>query len=346
MLADEPTLQKINDFLWYGYLPIKSDTLIEKVFDDRDYCISYKKRLSEKTPDQLVKEGAEILQRAFDRHLASVKGEQVIPLSGGLDSRLILAHLLEAGLKKEIVAVTFGTPGTLDYEIPKKVARVAGVSHHSYDLTKIPISESNLINTAKKRKVWIELVTVFYLDEFKMNFDNSPAIWIGFLGDPIGGSHYKAGYQTLDWGRAKQEFVRFNRWCSALHPSLCQNGYIPSNSLPTLSIIDNPDLISYPDQLDFGIRQGTWLKAALDCSAPNVITPFLDFDWIRFMLLVPEPYRVNSNLYHKIMLFRFPKLFGIETKSISTGYLKKSASENVLVRLVTRLHRKSSLFSY
>ena len=45
---------------------------------------------------------------------------QVVPLSGGKDSRLILGALLKLGLRKNIVAITFGTPGTLDYEIAKQ----------------------------------------------------------------------------------------------------------------------------------------------------------------------------------------------------------------------------------
>ena len=41
----------------------------------------------------------------------------MVPLSGGLDSRTILAALLEAGLKDRITTVTYGTPGTWDYDI-------------------------------------------------------------------------------------------------------------------------------------------------------------------------------------------------------------------------------------
>ena len=47
-----------------------------------------------------------------------------IPLSGGLDSRALLAAAMEAGA--EVETLTFGMPGTMDYEDGNRVARAVG----------------------------------------------------------------------------------------------------------------------------------------------------------------------------------------------------------------------------
>ena len=57
-----------------------------------------------------VVEGGRVLRYAFERQMHSAPGAQVVPVSDGLDSRLILAHLIEAGFRDQIVAVIYGTP--------------------------------------------------------------------------------------------------------------------------------------------------------------------------------------------------------------------------------------------
>ena len=51
----------------------------------------------------------------------------IVPISGGWDSRLILAALRERTDK--VVTVTVGCPGQLDYEIAARVAEAACVEH-------------------------------------------------------------------------------------------------------------------------------------------------------------------------------------------------------------------------
>lgn len=91
---------------------------------------------------QLIEYGVEELKKSFNECFENKEYENcehVVPLSGGLDSRAILAELLDRGLRKNIITVTFGTPGTLDYEIGAYVARKARVYHENIDLTKVEV---------------------------------------------------------------------------------------------------------------------------------------------------------------------------------------------------------------
>ncbi|MDO5722989.1 MAG: asparagine synthase-related protein [Flaviflexus sp.] len=65
-------------------------------------------------------------RQAIDRLLAESGDRQLlVPLSGGADSRFIIALLRDAGAKN-VLAYTYGLPGTSEPEISRQVARQAG----------------------------------------------------------------------------------------------------------------------------------------------------------------------------------------------------------------------------
>lgn len=73
-------------------------------------------------------------------------------LSGGLDSRAILGGLISAGLKDSIVTVTFGTPGTYDFDIGKKIATELGIKHELIDLTSVEMTSTFFEGVSKSTK--------------------------------------------------------------------------------------------------------------------------------------------------------------------------------------------------
>ena len=78
----------------------------------------------------------------------------VVPLSGGLDSRIILGGLLKKGLKDSIITITFGTPGTLDYDIGIHIAKQLGIYYEALDLTKVCYDEKSLQCAAMEGGLW------------------------------------------------------------------------------------------------------------------------------------------------------------------------------------------------
>ncbi|MBD3402458.1 hypothetical protein GF420_06160 [candidate division GN15 bacterium] len=56
--------------------------------------------------------------------------EIILPLSGGLDSRFIVAHVMDMGRQPH--CYTHGVPGCLDYEIAVEVARALQIRHYDF----------------------------------------------------------------------------------------------------------------------------------------------------------------------------------------------------------------------
>ena len=76
----------------------------------------------------LINELEDITNTVFDRLIESMHGRRiVIPLSGGLDSRLVLCKLLERGAKN-IFTFSYGSPGNRDALAAKDIASKLGLS--------------------------------------------------------------------------------------------------------------------------------------------------------------------------------------------------------------------------
>lgn len=86
----------------------------------------YDENYDSRSSDELISELGTLWQKAIKRRIQ--KNDRVlIPLSGGLDSRAILAEVLQITSKENIITFTFGHPGSFDFEIGKLVAKNAGV---------------------------------------------------------------------------------------------------------------------------------------------------------------------------------------------------------------------------
>lgn len=57
----------------------------------------------------------------------------VLPLSGGLDSRLLVAWLALHGLGDRVVSFTYGRPGAREMEVSRAVAQAVGMQWHAVD---------------------------------------------------------------------------------------------------------------------------------------------------------------------------------------------------------------------
>ena len=79
------------------------------------------------SPDELEAEGVRGLDRAFERLLASVRGRPVaVPLSGGIDSRLVAAMFVRGG-RTDAVCYTYGRARSFEARASRRVARALGL---------------------------------------------------------------------------------------------------------------------------------------------------------------------------------------------------------------------------
>lgn len=81
---------------------------------------------------------SEMLEEALDAvmgRLVDGLGDAriVLPLSGGLDSRLLVAWLAIHGLSDRVVSFTYGRPGSREMEVSRAVAQAVGMPWHAVD---------------------------------------------------------------------------------------------------------------------------------------------------------------------------------------------------------------------
>lgn len=323
--------QDINAFLEFGYIPEAELSIPEKIIN-----ASKKENLS----GNLIKKGSKALTATFRRAIneTSSSAIHIVPLSGGLDSRTILAGLLEHVDSSRIKTVTFGTPGTWDFKYGKKVASKAGVQNKTIDLT-----ENKECWSAKRLQSYasdsVRPIRLFeravnaYAHEIISNDHKNIIRWSGYLGDPLAGAHLKPISKKPDtWKQATDDFITKNRMTTELsHPD-----FAPADMLP-----DRPkmDRLEYSEQLDYGIRQPYFIKPVV--MFPKTKTPFLMEEWVNFILRIPREQRLNRKLYRQIVLNKYPELFSeVPTDSAQGLKLTSPAWKKKSARIIRHTKKK------
>ena len=301
----------IPSYLHFGYLPRRTHAASDCLDLQDALHLDFATR-SETSFSLLVAEGARVLRESFRSFSDTKGGVHVLPLSGGLDSRAILCGLLECFDSSAIQTVTFGTPGTWDFEIGRQVAHAAGVRHESINLLADDWTweTSKLVRTAShlQRPIWV--FDAFVNRSIPERFGTECTYWSGFMGDPLCGSHLPEK-ESLTWEEAKERFARQNRLSRSLE--LTPPGFAAEDSIPSTSFLP-PSVLSYDEQLDFGIRQQCLIKQIVLPTGYEYRTPFIHPDWVAFMLNAPRRYRENQRLYKEILQIAYPTLFSLPTK--------------------------------
>lgn len=273
----------------------------------------------------LIDNGINALRSCFD----NVSGElHIIPLSGGLDSRAILAGLIDVGYRDKIVTVSFGTPGLYDYEICKIVSKKFGVQYKNINLESIIVSTENLIETASNGAAWTFLIDAYYNSLICKEFGKEATYWSGFMGGEYAGSHLPL-HESSSWEKAKKYFINCNDIVHTVN--LTKPGINSVDCLPEAPLI-NQSIISYDDQLDFAFRQHNYIKNVVTFNGYKYITPFLNSEWVSYILSLPRKYRVNKYIYKKILLKAFPSYYKLPTEN------NYGASLNASINIIKARH--------
>ncbi|NBB78372.1 MAG: hypothetical protein GVY36_02855 [Verrucomicrobia bacterium] len=292
--------EEINAFLEYGYLPESEISISPNIL--------WAARQEEVT-ENLVKHGVTALKSAFASAVKEtpINALHVLPLSGGLDSRTILAALLEHVDPSRIQTVTFGIPGTYDFELGQRVASRAGVNSRVIDLNEFDWSEQELLSCAKKCKrptlIFERAINAYAWDQFS---GDNVVYWSGYMGDPLAGGHLPV--TPIDtWEKSLERFALNNR---AVASNLTSNEFDPLSVLPKEPLDEG---LEFVEQLDFGVRQPCYIKPTV--INPGAQTPFLREEWVSFILRVPRRQRVRRRLYKDIVTAAYPNLFSIPTEA-------------------------------
>lgn len=301
-----------GDFLCFGYVPKRASAPIDFLGE----CSRQPKR-EEMAPQRdigkLAVEGVRILRAAIRESVQAAGGEKlhVLPLSGGMDSRAILGGLLENIESSRTHTVTFGTPGTWDFDIGTMVAERAGVKNIQIDLSQVRWEQTDLVEFAARCERPIPLFEGYLFHQTRTLLDRDGIHWSGFMGDPLSGSHLP-GEKSKTWEQARGRFVQRNSFSRSV--DLTAPGFDAIASLPQQPLVKS-SLLCFDEQLDFAIRQECYVRPLVLLKGFSYALPFLYPPWVRFMLSVPRRYRTNQVLYKEILKTAYPKLFSLPVKN-------------------------------
>ncbi len=276
---------------------------------------------------ELTEELAKLFKQSVKRRIKH--NERIgISLSGGLDSRAILAAVPDD--YKTLHTYTFGQKGCNDITIARKVSKIKKSVYHSFD-----IDSTNWLKPRVKN-VWNTdgNMSLLHMHAFESTLHMKKYFDInlnGFLGDVVlGGSYMKAN--NLDkkinskivkvTTNCKKEISKFNDWYR----------------------INKTDPYFINNRGRRFINTGTNLVAQLI----EQRKPFFDNNLIELAYGIPDALRYESYIYNKMLLKTFPEYYNnIPWQktgcpiSYSKRFVKLVKFKN---RIINKLKRESQRF--
>lgn len=285
--------------------------------------------------NELIQIGSTLWKESISSNFRTNQ-KHLVPISGGLDSRAILAGLLEHTEATNIFTYTFGSPKTLDFDVGNFVAKKIGTNHTSFDLTQYIFSQEELEDISKRvdfQTILFHHAPVWEVDKKFAGCQN----WSGFMGDPLAGSKL-SNESSLSLDIAKMLFIKKNTFVT----SIDLNNGVNFEELIESNLIDS-SFLTLDEQLDFQNRQVKYIASHVLMKGYSHKTPFLYQPWVDYMLSLPNRYRINQILYKNILVHTFPNAFRYKTK---TNYgLPLGASKNAVYtkRLIDKILRMTKM---
>jgi asparagine synthase (glutamine-hydrolysing) len=314
-----------NDTLFDGIKQIRNGELLIYQKERDSLKTSYYFRFLhgnyyELPEDKLIELLDSVLVNVFSRLIESTtkKGKRlVVPLSGGLDSRIIVTMLKRLGIN-DVICISYGREGNRESMISKRVAKALG---YEWFFVKYTAQKCYEYYNSKESNYFQEqagnlsslphIHDLLALRELKTQGklpDNSVFV-PGHSGDMLAGSHIPQSY--LDNSR-KYDFETFLRDSLKKHYNLWKSP--PNyelepifkekikNSVSGLEVNDNETCANAIEFFDFNERQPKFIinsVRAYEFFGYEWRIPFWDTELINFYLKVPIKYRVNQDIYKK-----------------------------------------------
>lgn len=243
-----------------------------------------------------------ILSQTIQKKLSS-HSEVALLLSGGLDSRILLVELLKHLPPKSIFTITYGSPGTWDFEIGNLLAKKAETNHQSIDL-----SVSPLISAVQKRfHLAHRSAHPLFCIPWEQLEENRLPVFTGFLGDWLTELPKE---ETLP--NPAQQWMKFQG--------------IRNWNLPSISL--EGDEVSFRKfEWEWYYRRG--LFQAFQPEGQSMVHPFLDEEVMQAFLSVPSAQQLDQKGYQEALLKWSPEWFKLPVKrTYGLGLHRKSWQES------------------
>lgn len=215
-----------------------------------------------------------------------VNDKNLVLLSGGIDSRAILFGLLKNTEAKNINTLTFGKPGSLDYEIGNNIAKKIGTRHSTVEIDKNILDYDNLIdfgeNTDYSTNLFLSMPTSVYEKYSDYN------IWSGTVIDVYYGRHNHIK-PNCNYKDMVSQFIDENIICNNAR-SMVDEVYVSNN----LTLCSNS--IASPHILDLYNRQTKFVANHLLLKKYK-FSNMLSQDLIDLSFSIPNDFLENQRFY-------------------------------------------------
>ncbi|MCY6959570.1 asparagine synthetase B family protein [Clostridium brassicae] len=312
--------EAVNEFFNFGYL-LDNKTLFKNINKLEPASIVKLKNNEvlfdkywewtdiKKTIDITYEQAVEKLGLLWIKSIKKIMNKHekfILPLSGGLDSRAILAAIDFLGFNNKIEkAVTIGQENCWDYLIAKKVCEISNIKHELLHINE---------------KIWLQVV-----NETIVNSIGGIYCACGIIEKSIGRDICRypilnglAGDLVLGGSFLSEKVlsskVKYNEYC---YKCLKSSGLSNINVIKKLNNInlqiDDVDFIK--GSIDYYFLNNSRVKnftvtgALTHGTNYNDIIPFFDNDLIEFIYSLPDKWKLDSQLYKNMLIKFFPKFY-------------------------------------
>jgi hypothetical protein len=252
-----------------------------------------------------------ILLESIEKNLDLSK-DQVVPLSGGMDSRIVLGLLLEFVDAKKIQTYTFGVRDSYDYEIPNKIARSLGTKHTNFSSKDTHYSIEGLIRAAIASDGNTEVFHPLVLNRVSDYYGSNAVFWSGFAGDLVGGG--------FEYGSSNDPFIQnyeFDRRRAHYH--------INDVGIETFKSVAGEgkkfgEGVADAEAIFWENHVERYTAHHIFRNDMTVMAPLVSYPFLRHFLKLDPELRQGKQYFNTVFSSLFPYLFSFPTKDYGFRY--------------------------
>lgn len=275
---------------------IKPASIVEYAIDSRSFTQQYYWKWSEIQQqelgfDEAVDQLGELMLNAVKKRF-NPQEKIGVSLSGGLDSRMLLAAVNKLYPDYQGYACTFGISNCLDIEIAKQVMEKVNWKHQLFYFTNENWFESRL------KKIWQTdgMLNILHMhgSEFLPVIKESINInFNGFAGDAIAGS----------------SFMNVGNLNKRMNEKIARGFYKQYFGLAEIndSFYDTQKVL--PNLIANRVRRFTAMGTVNALQLIEQRKPFLDNELFEFIHSLSDDYRYDNKIYSTALLRTFPEFF-------------------------------------
>jgi asparagine synthetase B (glutamine-hydrolysing) len=322
-------------YLYLSYLPRLSE------IDLKWFNLDSGDKFGEGVDDESwwVGEGVKALKKTMADEVSSTDANaiHIVPLSGGLDSRVVLGGLLENLPRSQITTATYGIPGAWDFEIAKKIARKYGVRHETFNLLDEKWDVEHLLAAATHLKKPVSVHQSYVRQKITNYFGKECVYWSGWMGDAL------AGVELPKIPNTDKRKALY--WYINIEPTPNYKDQAFREALVDRMLLECPwdrfeqSKLTLDQQLFAGDWQRQLTQNIVIVDGYTFKTPFLNRTWMNFMANVPYKWLLEKHLYKEIIKKSYKELskFGTTEESAGMSLFHSSKYEIILGKVISRM---------